>query len=148
MLSKSSTYAIRAVLFLSQNSNEEKKYSPKSFAGTINIPAPFLAKTLQELTKRNLISSRKGRNGGFYLTDEDRLNTIISIVDAIDGLDKFRACSLGLPVCGNENPCPIHHVISPLKSKLIEELSQKTIADYTKELNKGNTHIFLTNKKL
>ncbi len=142
MLSKSSTYAIRAVLFLATNSSEEIKYSPKSIAEYINIPAPFLAKTLQELTKRNLISSRKGRNGGFYLADDDRLNTLISIVDAIDGLDKFQACSLGLPVCGDDSPCPIHHVIAPLRSRLIEELAQKTIADYTKELKKGKTHIF------
>lgn len=141
MLSKSSTYAIRAVLFLSSNSSEAIKYSPRAIAESINIPAPFLAKTLQELTKRNIISSRKGRNGGFYLTDDDRLNTLMPIVNAIDGLDKFESCSLGLTICGNENPCPIHHLIYPLKNKLIEELNQKTIADYTKELKKGKIHI-------
>ena len=87
MLSKSSKYAIRAVLHLSLNSNENKKYSPKKIAEMINIPAPFLAKTLQELTKRNIISSTKGRNGGFYLTKADKLNPMLSIVDCIDGLD-------------------------------------------------------------
>jgi len=142
MLSKSSTYAIRAVLYLSLNANDEKKFSPKSIAEHINIPAPFLAKTLQELTKRNLISSKKGRNGGFFLTDDNKINTLISVVDAIDGLDKFQECSLGLPVCGNENPCPLHHLIAPLKGKLIEELTQKTIADYTRELKQGKTHVF------
>ncbi|MDY7396688.1 Rrf2 family transcriptional regulator [Aureibaculum sp. 2210JD6-5] len=142
MLSKSSTYAIRAVLYLSLYSNEEKKVSPKSIAEHINIPAPFLAKTLQELTKRNIISSKKGRAGGFYLTDKNKLNTLISVVDAIDGLDKFQECSLGLPVCGNKNPCPIHHLIAPLRNRLTEELTEKTIADYTKELKKGKTHVF------
>ena len=51
MLSKSSTYAIRAVLYLSLHSNKEKKYSPKEIADEMNISAPFLAKTLQVLTK-------------------------------------------------------------------------------------------------
>lgn len=142
MLSKSSTYAIRAVLFLATNSSKEKKYSPKSIASIINIPAPFLAKTLQQLTKRNIISSSKGRSGGFYLTDINAKNTLIKVVDAIDGLDKFKSCSLGLPECGDKNPCPVHHLIYPLRAKLVEELTNKSIANYVKEIDQGTTHLF------
>ncbi len=141
MLSKSSQYAIRAVLYLSLNSNEKKKYSPKEIAKAIDTPAPFLAKTLQELTKRSLISSVKGRNGGFYLTEENKHNTLISIVDSIDGLDKFQECVLGLSVCSNDNPCSLHHSITPLRKKMVEELTFKTIDDLTIELLNGKTHI-------
>ena len=143
MLSKSSTYAIRAVLYLSQYSDENKKYSPKSIADAIDIPAPFLAKTLQILTKRGLISSVKGRNGGFYLTKKNRKNTLLSIVDSIDGLRKFHECMLGLPVCGDENPCPIHHSVAPIKKQLVDQLALRTIDDFTEEVRNGKTHIFL-----
>jgi len=143
MLSKSSTYAIRAVLFLSLHSSKSKKYSPKSIAEAIDVPAPFLAKTLQILTKRDLVSSVKGRNGGFYLTKENAMNSLISIVDSIDGLSRFHECMLGLPVCGDENPCPIHHAVSPVKKQLIEQLTLKTIAALAEEVKKGETHIFL-----
>ncbi|HHC79994.1 MAG TPA: Rrf2 family transcriptional regulator [Flavobacteriia bacterium] len=143
MLSKSSTYAIRAVLYLSLHSDEAKKYSPKSIAEAIDIPAPFLAKTLQILTKRGLISSIKGRNGGFYLTKKNRKNTLMSIIESIDGLRKFQECMLGLPICGDDNPCPIHHAVSPIKKQLIEQLTLKTIDDFTEEVRKGETHIFL-----
>ena len=129
MLSKSSTYAIRAVLYLSIHSDVEKKYSPKDIADVIDIPAPFLAKTLQLLTKNNLISSIRGRNGGFYLTKKDKFNNLMSIIEIIDGLDKFNKCLLGLSVCSDENPCPIHHAVSPFKKQLIEELTHKTIND-------------------
>ncbi|RPD98721.1 Rrf2 family transcriptional regulator [Aureibaculum marinum] len=142
MLSKSSTYAIRAVLYLSLNSNEEKKFSPWQIADDIDIPAPFLAKTLQELTRRNFISSKKGRNGGFYLSDDNRLNSLISIVNAIDGLGKFKECALGLSECNGSNPCPLHNAITPLRNKLINELSDKTIADYTREMKEGKIHVF------
>jgi len=141
MLSKSSQYAIRAVLYLSLNSNEERKYSPKKIAKEMSIPAPFLAKTLQELTKRNLISSVKGRNGGFYLTEENKQHTLISIIDSIDGIDKFQECLLGLTVCSNENPCSLHHAISPLRKKLVEELTFKTIDDLSKEIINGTAYI-------
>jgi Rrf2 family protein len=141
MLSKSSQYAIRAVLYLSLNSNEERKYSPKEIAKAIDIPAPFLAKTLQDLTRRSLISSIKGRNGGFYLSQENRHQTLISIVDSIDGIDKFQECILGLTVCSNENPCSLHNAISPLRKKLVEELTFKTINDLSIEVVNGTTHI-------
>ncbi len=141
MLSKSSKYAIRAVLYLAIKSNEEKKYSPQEIGTAMAIPVHFLAKTLQELTKRKLISSLKGRNGGFYLTGENRNNTLISIVDSIDGIQKFQDCMLGLPVCSNENPCSLHHTIAPLRQKLIEELTFKTIDDLAREIIDGKTHI-------
>jgi Rrf2 family protein len=141
MLSKSSQYAIRAVLYLSLSSNEDRKYSPTEIAKAIGIPAPFLAKTLQELTKRNLISSVKGRNGGFYLSQENRHQTLISLVDSIDGINKFQECILGLTVCSNENPCSLHHAISPLRKKMVEELTFKTIDDLSKEIVNGTTHI-------
>ena len=107
----------------------------------MSIPVHFLAKTLQELAKRKLISSLKGRNGRFYLTRENRNNTLISIVDSIDGIQKFQDCMLGLPVCSNENPCSLHHTIAPLRQKLIEELTFKTIDDLAREIIDGKTHI-------
>lgn len=143
MLSKSSKYAIRAVLYLSLHSNEQKKYSPKEVADAIDIPAPFLAKTLQLLTKSNLISSIRGRNGGFYLTKKDGLNNLMSIIESIEGLHKFKECLLGLSVCSDENPCPIHHKVSPFKEQLIDELTHKTIDDLATEVSEGKTHIFL-----
>ena len=142
MLSKSSSYAIRAVLFLSKNASEDVKFSPKEIAEKINIPAPFLAKTLQELTKRDLVTSKKGRNGGFYLTADNTSNSLLAIVDAIDGLEKFESCSLGLPVCDGKNPCPLHHIIALFKSHLVDELSKKTIKDFTLEIDQGKTHLF------
>ena len=143
MLSKSSKYAIRAVLYLSIHSSVDNKYNPKEVADAIKIPAPFLAKTLQVLTKRNLISSVRGRNGGFYLTEQNKLNNLGSIVESIDGFDKFSDCLLGLPVCSDVNPCPIHHVVSPLRKQLKYELSSQTINDLAIEVLEGKTHIFL-----
>lgn len=90
-----------------------------------------------------MISSIKGRNGGFYLTKDNQLNSLISIVDSIDGLKKFNECMLGLAICGDENPCPIHHAVSPVKKQLIEQLTLKTIKVLAEEVKKGETHIFL-----
>ena len=141
MLSKSSKYAIRAVIFLSIHSDENNKLSPIEIARSIEIPAPFIAKILQELTKRGLISSLKGRGGGFYLTKKNKKNSLISIVDSIDGVDKFQECMLGLPVCSDINPCPIHHAITPLRKNLIAQLTYKTIDELASEVKVGKTNL-------
>lgn len=133
MLSQSAKYALRGVFFLALNSSVKKKFSPKEIADTIDIPAPFLAKTLQHLAKHNIISSIKGRNGGFYLTEEDKQNSVIKIIDCIDGLDKFNSCFLGLPSCNDEKPCAIHHLITPLRRNLIEEFSRNSIEEFTRK---------------
>ena len=134
MLSNSSKYAIRAVLFLSINSSEEKKYSPQQIADEITIPTPFLAKTLQQLARHHIISSTKGRNGGFYLSDSDRMNPVISIIEHTDGLEKINSCFLGLPRCDDENPCAIHYLVSPMRNNLVAKLQEESIGNFAKEV--------------
>jgi len=143
MLSNSSKYAIRSVLYLAVYTDDVRKMGSKEVAETIKVPAPFLAKILQKLVKNELISSTKGPRGGFYLTERDRLNTMLDIVACIDGLDLLSDCFLGLPRCGDENPCAIHHIIAPFKATLTEEMGDKTIADFAKETKEGKSFLFL-----
>ena len=51
MLSKSCEYAIRAVLYLSIHSDEDKKIGIKIIAEELKIPGQFLNKILQKLVK-------------------------------------------------------------------------------------------------
>ena len=66
MFSNSSKYAIKAVLFLAVNSNEDHRIMVKDMAEPINVPQAYLAKLLQELSKKGIISSKKGPKGGFF----------------------------------------------------------------------------------
>ena len=72
MFSKACKYAIRAVLYLSVHSSEDQKLGAREIAEAIDVPKPYLAKILQQLSKHKLISSSKGTGGGFYLTERDR----------------------------------------------------------------------------
>lgn len=143
MLSNSSKYAIRAVLYLAINTNATKKIGSKEVANAINIPAPFLAKILQLLTKEQVISSTKGPKGGFYLTKKDASNTILDIIACIDGLEIFNTCFFGLQRCSDENPCAIHHLVAPFKENLLDKIGKKSIADFAEETKDGKSYIFL-----
>ncbi|MCK5814671.1 MAG: Rrf2 family transcriptional regulator [Flavobacteriaceae bacterium] len=143
MLSNSCKYAIRAVLCLAINNDEFNKTSSKLIAERIRVPAPFLAKIFQKLSKGKIIRSIKGPNGGFYLTEKELSRNLIDIIECIDGLGIFTNCFLGLPTCSDEKPCAIHHVTAPFKKALKQGVFSKTIAQIAKETKNGESFLFL-----
>ena len=138
MLSKASKYAINAVLLLVSTSSESIKISSKKIANDLGIPAPFLAKTMQKLTKKNIISSAKGPHGGFYLTTENRKKTIFDIIDCIENTNKFNQCYLSQLECSEESYCVVHHLYCPFKNQLIKKLKDKTILEMADEFSLNN----------
>lgn len=142
MLSNSSKYAIRAVLYLANNSSINHKLGSKKIAEGIDIPAPFLAKIFQILSKGNIIKSTKGPNGGFYLTEKELSNNLLRVIESIDGLGAFNSCFIGLPTCSEENQCAVHHIVVPFRTALLKELTERSIADFAEDTRKGKTFIF------
>ncbi len=127
MLSRATKYAFRAVSYLTKN--PERKIVIKEMSEELDIPNAFLAKILQKLVKNDIVSSSKGPNGGFYLSELNRKKRIISIVEVIDGLHKFDECFLEHTGCDESNPCIIHQAYSYFKLIVLEDLSTKTIEE-------------------
>ncbi len=145
MLSSACKYAIRSILYLSINSDKTNKIGVKKIADELETPQPFLAKLLQQLTKSNLVSSSKGPNGGFYLSEKDKNNSIWDIVENIDGNNKFNQCFLGLSKCEDVNPCPVHYIAAPFKNKILDNFRDKTISQFTSEIINTNKVLSLKN---
>lgn len=143
MLSNASKYAINAILYLATESSVDRKLGAKEVATAINIPTPFLAKLLQDMARKNVISSTKGPKGGFYLTHENTQQKLITVIAHIDGLGKFEECVLGLEGCSNDKPCPIHFSIQPFKNKLFNELNTNSIASFAVKVKNGETFLNL-----
>ena len=134
MFSKSCKYAIRAVLLLATESSEKEKLCVDQLAKQLNIPREFLAKVLQVLTKQKCISSSRGRNGGFYLSEENLQGNLLSVIQAIDGPGFFEECILGLPECSGNHPCPYHHVIKDHRKTFLSLLENETIIESAKRI--------------
>jgi len=139
MLSKSSKYALKAVLFLALHTDVNNKIMVKDICERINVPKAYIAKLLQGLAKRKIISSTKGPKGGFYIDEANKNEPIIKIIDIIDGKKRIESCVLSLEDCNEHKPCPLHAIISPSRSKMIGLLESKTIKDLAEdlELNKA-----------
>jgi Rrf2 family iron-sulfur cluster assembly transcriptional regulator len=136
MFSKACQYAIRAALYLAIHSSETQKVGVKEMASSLEIPQHFLGKTLQQLARYHLISSVKGPNGGFYLSEKNREITLRQVVICIDGPDLFTACILGLPVCSGENPCPLHVQAMAYREGLNYQLKHQAIGDFAQRILK------------
>ena len=143
MLSNACKYAIRSILYLAIQTDEHNKANVKIIADALETPQPFLSKLLQQLTRNQLVSSTKGPNGGFYLSKTDKENTVWDIIKNIDGTSKFDQCFLGLSKCGDENPCPVHFIVSPFKKQILGNFKDKTIAQYVDEIKKTGKVISL-----
>lgn len=144
MFSKSCEYAIKAMIFVAQKSSEEQRVGVKEIAKGTDAPEHFIAKIMQDLSRRKLIHSVKGPNGGFYMDSHDLKNSIADIVKAIDGDSIYTDCVMGLKACSEKNPCPVHFEYKEIKKNLIKMIEHNTLADFKEKLESGK--FFLKNK--
>ncbi len=108
MLSKSCIYGLRASIYIALHDDEDGYVSIRSIADELDISFHFLTKILQHLTEGGIMKSYRGPSGGIRLARPASAVTLLDIVEILEGEEYFRACILGLPGCGKENPCPLH----------------------------------------
>ena len=147
MFSKATEYALRATIYIAKKSTAEKKIGIEEIAKAIDSPQSFTAKILQALTKDNkIVSSSRGPNGGFFMTDKAKRLPVRAILLAMGEDEVLEKCVLGLKLCSEIQPCPMHAQYKTIKQQLIKLFVQKTIqqlADATKD-----GEVFITNRKL
>lgn len=141
MLSNTSKYAIRAVIYLAFHAGEEKKIGIKQISKELGIPTPFLGKILQTLAKHKLLSSTKGPHGGFGLGKVANDIALIEIVDIIDGQDIFNKCMIRLEDCNEENPCSAHKKYGEIRDNLMTLFQKEKISDFVDEIKDGKISI-------
>jgi Rrf2 family protein len=139
IFSKTCEYAMRAVFFIAHRTADGGRVGIKEIAMGINSPEHFLAKILQDLSRRNIIKSAKGPNGGFYMDDIALKRKLSEVVEAVDGTGLFTGCGLGLDYCSESNPCPLHNEFKVIRSRIHEMLENTTIEEFNEDLSLGIT---------
>ncbi len=134
ILSKSCEYGIRAVLYL-VSLGQEGHVSIRKLSDDLNISFHFLTKIFQKLTEVGLLHSLKGPHGGVRLAKPAGAISLRDLVVAIDGDGMFTQCVLGLPACGQDNPCPLHQQWAPQRSQIEGMFGKTTLADLAADIN-------------
>ncbi|MBC9911812.1 RrF2 family transcriptional regulator [Chitinophaga varians] len=142
MLSKTAEYALRATIYIALKGSEDDKLGIEEIAKGIDSPKSFTAKILQLLTQNNrVISSVRGPNGGFFLTDRARKLPVKAILEAVEEANVITKCVLGLKECSETRPCPMHTQYKDIKKQLKQMFEKTSIQQLVEEFNKGNYFI-------
>lgn len=134
MISNSAKYAIKAVIYLGLHSGKSNKILTREIYEEIQVSESYLAKILQQLSRRGIISSSKGRNGGFYMSEKDFEHSLMDIVRAVDGDQSVDSCLLGISNCNLENPCALHDTVGKGKTEFNRKLENAILKDIISQL--------------
>lgn len=135
IFSRQCEYALQAVIYLALRPEGEFT-SIKELTRKLEIPYHFLAKILQSLTYKGILSSQKGPTGGFSLAIPSHQITLYDIVEAIDGSAFLHNCVMGFPECNSSSPCAVHSSWALLREDIHSMLASKNIDKLSLEMNK------------
>lgn len=135
MLGKTSEYAIRALVYVYIQNINGKRPGFKEIAKNIDSPEQFTGKVLQSLTREKLVSSMKGRGGGFFFDHPATPLPLYEVVRIVEGEDFFSKCGFGLKHCNCNNPCPIHDDYAQLRDGFLELVKNQTIQSLAIKIN-------------
>ncbi len=134
MFSKTCEYAIRATMYIAQKTKDGQKVSVKEIAHGIDSPEHFIAKILQDLSRRGYVQSAKGPNGGFFLDSNSLQRSLADLVIAVDGDKLFVGCGLGLKQCSELQPCPIHDEFQHIRKSIRNMLENSKLGEFNEQL--------------
>ncbi len=123
MLSKTSEYALRAVVFLATRGRIPS--SANVVAEHTKVPRRYLHKVLQDLVAHGLVASRPGPGGGYELSRESSEIMILEVVNAVDPIKRIVQCPLGL--VSHESLCPLHKQLDDVYAATEAALGSVTI---------------------
>ncbi|HET6248493.1 MAG TPA: Rrf2 family transcriptional regulator [Tepidisphaeraceae bacterium] len=128
--STNTQYAIRGLCELARRAGKKNMMMEQIVSGT-TLPREFMGKIFARLVKAGILTSAKGRGGGFALSRATHDISLFDIVAAIDGPGYCDQCVLGLPTCDDRLPCPEHDLFKPIRRRVNDYLRTTTLADLT-----------------
>ncbi len=126
--SNACAYAIRAMTRLAMVRPDGYVLLDELCEGS-DLPRHFVAKIFQDLVRKGLLISAKGRGGGFALARPASQISIYDIVAVVDGTDTLDRCVVGYSKCDDKQPCPQHEQWTPIRDQIKRYLVQTSLAD-------------------
>ena len=134
MLSKKTKYGLKALSYLTkQEKNVPVLISDISKAE--NISQKYLESILLTLKKSGILSSKKGKGGGYYLLKDPKEIKIATIMRVLEGpiamlpcvsLNYYEKCD----DCVNEELCSLSILMAEVRDSTLKILENKTLANF------------------
>ncbi len=132
MLSKKAQYGLKALGYLAEKYGD----GPVLIADIADkkcIPIKFLESILLLLKQHHVLESKKGKGGGYYLTQDPKKTSIASVVRIIGGPIALLPCvSLNFyEKCGDcdEETCGLRRTMTIVRDATLKVLEKKNLSD-------------------
>ncbi len=122
MLSQTTEYALRAVVWLAQNQGSPQTAAQISEA--TKVPVSYLSKVLQSLRRASVVGAVRGLHGGFELAGAPETISILDIVNIVEPVPRIKQCPLGLQSHQGQL-CPLHRKLD-LAMEMVEHSFRST----------------------
>ena len=133
MLSRKTKYGLKALTYLARQDSElPTQISVISEAE--NISQKFLESILLILRKAEILKSKKGKGGGYFLAKSPNAITIASVYRVLEGpialvpcvsLNFYEKCD----DCPDEDKCSVHNLMVKVRDINLKIFENTTIAD-------------------
>jgi len=127
MLTRESQYALEALLVLARQP-QGRVMLLKHLAEAANVPAGFLARTLQKLRRHNLVTSYRGAVRGYSLVGPAHEIALLDIFEAVEGPAIFRQCIFSSLCASAPHSCRLHRDWAPIAARLRAVMAETTLA--------------------
>lgn len=105
---------------------QKEPRTTSAIAKKTQVPAGYLAKVMQGLSKAGLVHAQRGLHGGFVLVDSADDVTILEVIEAVEPIRRYHECPLGLH---GKNLCPLHRKLDDAAKSIEETFGSTTVAD-------------------
>jgi len=130
-ITRDTDYALRALIFMSRELRQGKKkiVTVEEIVGRERLPKVFLRKILQRLAEKEILSSYKGKKGGFSFLEQPDKITLAEIIVIFQGEIDLTNCLLKGRICPNKEKCSVRKKIKAINVNVIKELDGITIEE-------------------
>lgn len=134
MISQKAKYALRALVALARTHGRDDARLISEIAEQQRIPKKFLEQILLDLKHHGIVSSRRGKAGGYMLLKSPDAITFGEVLRIIDGPVAPLPCLSHVAYrrcedCSDEASCEIRQVFARVATATREVLDGTTIAD-------------------
>ena len=127
-LSKKADYALIAMKHLALRGDRGSS-SAREIAALYNIPIELMAKVLQRLVRRGLLTSHQGTRGGYHLARVPTQISVADVIQAIEGPVTVTACSSDEGQCDQFSTCNVRDPLWKVRERILSALGECTVAE-------------------
>ena len=124
-MTRNTDYALRALIYMAKLKSGIATVD--EIAAKEKLPKVFLRRILQKLAKKKILSSYKGKAGGFVFLSKSRELSVTDVMKVFQGDIDLTNCLLKGKACPNEVMCSLRKKIKAISSAVVKELNKITI---------------------